>query len=86
MRKYKISFGTGTAFLETHIINGDSESDALDKLIDKLEEENRTDCFVSDDDLVENGGDIYDDMYVIGGNHCLLLVHYGSFTIELMED
>lgn len=53
----------------------ESEQDAVDKLIDKLEAEGNTGCFVDPDDYNE-------DEYVIGGNHGLALYHGGNFMIE----
>lgn len=53
----------------------ESEQDAVDKLIDKLEAEGSTGCFVNPDEYNE-------DEYVIGGNHGLALYHGGNFMIE----
>lgn len=55
--------------------NFESEQDAVDKLIDKLESEGSTGCFVDPDEYNE-------DEYVIGGNHGLALYHGGNFHIE----
>lgn len=83
MAKYKISFGTFPG--EEHIVEVEEPTTdygaLIDILIDRLEAEGRKDCFRDPDDTKELGGDIYEDEYVIGGNHGLLLYHGGNFFI-----
>lgn len=57
----------------------ESEQDAVDKLIDKLEAEGSTGCFVNPDEYNE-------DEYVIGGNHGLALYTGGNFRIVEIDD
>ncbi len=85
MKTYKISFGNGTAWLETEIVKVEDyehEQDAIDKMIDKLESEGKEGLFLTENDLIENGGDHYDDEYIIGGNHGRILYHGGELRIE----
>lgn len=82
MKKYKISFGTGSAWMHTEEVEALDESEALDIMIDKLEEEGFEGCFIDWSDTIEEGGDVYEDEYIIGGNHDRLLIHYGNFYIE----
>ena len=89
MKKYNISFGNGTAWLETKTIeveNFEHEQDALDKMIDELENEGSEGYFITHEQIQENGGDYYDDEYIIGGNHGRILYHGGNFNIELIEE
>ena len=89
MKKYNISFGNGTAWLETRIIEVEDfehEQDALDKMIDKLENEGSEGYFITLEETQENGGDYYEDEYIIGGGSGRILLHYGNFNIELIED
>lgn len=55
----------------------------VDILIDKLEEEYGSDSrfFVPPENTIENGGDVHEDEYIIGGNHGLLLYTGGNFNI-----
>ncbi len=88
MKKYKISFGNGTAWLETKTIEVEDfkhEQDALDKMIDELEEEGSEGYFITLEETHEEGGEYYEDEYIIGGNHGRILLHYGNFNIELIE-
>ena len=85
MKKYKINFGNGTAWLNTEIVEVEDyecEQDAVDKMIDKLESEGKEGLFLQPDEIQENGGEHYDDEYVIGGNHGRILYHGGNFNIE----
>lgn len=82
MKKYKISFGTGLAWNHVEIIEAFNEAEALDIMIDKLEEEGSDGYFIDWSDTIEEGGDVYEDEYIIGGNHGRILRHYGNFYIE----
>lgn len=85
MKTFKISFGNGTAWLEEETIeveDYENEQDALDKMIDKLESEGKEGLFLQPDEIQENGGEHYDDEYVIGGNHSRILYHGGNFSIK----
>ena len=85
MKNYRITFGTGTAWTKNRIVeveDWDSESEAMDKLIDILEEEGDESNFLKWEETVEEGGNYYDDEYIIGGNHGRIFVHYGTLFIE----
>lgn len=83
MAKYKIIFGTFPG--EEHIVEVEEPTTdygaLIDILIDRLEAEGRKDCFRDPDDIKELGGDVYEDEYVIGGNHGLLLYHGGNLIM-----
>lgn len=83
MKNYKISIGTGLAWLHEETIeveDYDCEQDALDKMIDGIEDRGETGLFKTMDEI--EAEEINDDEYIIGGNHGLCLMHYGSFAIE----
>lgn len=84
MAKYKVIFGVYPS--EEHILEIDEPTTdygaLVDILIDQLEAEGRKNCFIDPDDTKELGGEIYEDEYVIGGNHGLLLYHGGNFLIQ----
>lgn len=85
MKKYKITFGTGTAWTETRIIeveNFECEQDAIDKLIDELENEGSEGYFIPNYELSENGGEYFEDEYITGGNQGRNLYHGGNLIIE----
>lgn len=56
----------------------------VDRLINKLEEEGGEGVFIGWEQTKEEGGDIYPDEYVIGGNRGRLLYHGGNFHIQLI--
>ena len=60
---------------------GFHEQDAVDNLIDDFESRGYLGgCIKTIDDIeIDN---IPDDMYVIGGNHGLALIHNGNFYIQ----
>ena len=66
-------------YCQCELITAENEQEALDTLIDKLEAEGAN-LYVKPIDEVE--GIINEDMYVIGGNHGLALVHNGLLNIE----
>lgn len=84
--KYVLRYGNGTAWLSQEIVEIEEETSdygvVLDKAIDQMEERGETGQFIEYEDTVEGGGDIYEDEYVVGGNHGLILLHHGSFEIE----
>jgi hypothetical protein len=83
MKSYKISIGTGLAWLHQEVIEVEDfehEQDALDKMIDGMEERGEVGFFKSHEEI--EAEEINDDEYIIGGNHGLCLMHYGSFVIE----
>lgn len=89
MKNYKITFGTGTAWTQSRIVKveeWETESEAMDKLIDILEEEGDESNFLKWEETVEEGGNYYDDEYIIGGNHGRIFVHYGTLFIEEVEN
>jgi len=74
-RQWNITYDYGQC--ETHIA-AENEQDALDWLIDELEK-NGAELYVKPINEVE---DLNEDMYVIGGNHGLALIHNGLLHIE----
>ena len=89
MKNYKITFGTGTAWTQSKIIQveeWETESDAIDKLIDILEEEGNEGNFLKWEETNEEGGEYYEDEYIIGGNHGRIFVHYGTLFVEEVEN
>lgn len=59
----------------------ETEQDAVDKMIDTLEENGDEGYFLNESEITENGGEHYNDEYVIGGNHGRILYHGGNFNI-----
>ena len=89
MKNYKITFGTGTAWTQSKIIQAEeweTESDAIGKLIDILEEEGNEGNFLKWEETTEEGGEYYEDEYIIGGNHGRIFIHYGTLFIEEVEN
>jgi hypothetical protein len=87
MKQFKILFGNSTYLLTEKIIeveDYENEQTAVDKMIDELENEGCEGCFLSYDELFENGGDYHEDEYIIGGNHGRILYHGGELRIELI--
>lgn len=85
MRTYEIGFGNGTAWMNVEkvtIEDYECEQNAIDKIIDKLEEEGSEGCFLKPEEIAENGGEHYEDEYIIGGNHGRILYHGGNFYIK----
>lgn len=80
MKKYSITLGLGLNF-KIEVEEWENESDALDKLIDELENEGCEMFFISDEDI-----DNYcDDEYICGGNHGRNLLHNGYLHIEILD-
>ena len=83
---YQVIWGNGTYQCETmEVLLENSTTDygaILDIVVDRLEEQGRTDCFIGDEETEEAGGDIFDDEYVTAGNHGLNLYHHGDLRIE----
>ena len=75
MVKYEVCFGGG--YGETQVVEMEDRTTdygaIVDTLIDNLEESGRKDCFIEYDETEEEGGEIFEDEYVTGGNHGLLL-------------
>lgn len=89
MKSYNIYFGNGTIAPEEMIIqveDSDNEQVAIDKLIDKLENDGCEYCFIDWSQTQEEGGDCPESEYVIGGNHGRLLYHGGMFLIKEIEE
>ena len=76
---YRFIVGNGTYQTDVYYAYGYNEGDALDKVIDYLERAGSNSIYTFDE--VENEG-LYDDEYVVGGNHGVALRHYGEFRIE----
>ena len=84
MKKYKIQFGTGSYISEERVVeveDFENEQDALDKMIDQLEEEGSEGYFLELEETTEEGGDRYPDEYIIGGNNGKILYHGGNLRI-----
>ncbi len=79
MKKYGVVFNCWQEVIEVE--DFENEQDALDKLIDKLEKEGSEGCFLTENEIAENGGEYQEDMYIIGGNHGRILYHNGNFRI-----
>lgn len=101
MSYYKISFGSGTAWMRVFVMQTEyptTNAGALvDALIDRLVE--KGDGAIIDEseyELNENGDQfilksdpswtINDDEFVMGGNCCNALQHYGMFDITEIEE
>ena len=80
MALYEIQFGSGLAWLYTELVEAEHEQEAVGNLIDKLEAEGSTGIVVALDEIDKM--DLYDDEYIIGGNHGLALLHYGQLLIR----
>ena len=78
---FKFIIGNGTHQPDVYYAYGYNEQDALDVVIDNLEKQGNT-YDMSEIETMKSNGDIYDDEYVIGGNHGVALRHYGEFRIE----
>ena len=61
------------------IITTNCEQEAVDILVDKLEENGCTGVVIPVDEAEK---DYNEDEYVIAGNHCLALLHEGNFMIS----
>ena len=88
MVRYKVQYGSGTAWLNEEIVEMDEPTTdygtIVDKAIDQIEERGEEGVFIDWSDTVEEGGEYYEDEYVIGGNCDRLLLHYGQLNIELI--
>lgn len=84
MVKYLVIFGYLSEIVEVEEETTDYGS-IVDILIDRLEEKEEG-FFLNWSDTIEEGGEHYEDEYVIGGNHGRLLYHGGNFRIEKVEE
>ena len=88
MVKMKITIGTEFAWTYGRILEMDdfeSHSQAvIDKFIDTLEAEGCERYFGSQEEI--DNGELFDDEYIVGGNHCRILRHYGTLIIEEVEE
>lgn len=84
MVKYLIIFDYFSEIVEVEEETTDYRA-LIDILIDRLEEEGKEGSFVSLSETFEEGGDIHEDKFVIGGNHGRLLYHGGNLRIEKVE-
>ena len=85
MVKYLVIFGYFSEVVEVEEETTNAQ-ELLDICIDRLEEQGNEGCFISWKDTIEEGGEHYEDEYIIGGNHGRLLYHGGNFRIEEMTD
>lgn len=87
MVKYEVIFDYYREIVEVEEETTDY-STIIDLLIDKLEEEGNTSCFIPYQDTQESGcyGGAYEDEYIIGGNHGLILYHGGNLRINLLKE
>ena len=82
-KTYEISFSVGLAWPEIRRVEvqpWQSEFDALDLLIDRMESDGEEFFFVPDDELATTP----DDEYIVGGNSSRALRHYGLMSIKLV--
>ncbi len=85
---YKITINDGTWAGTGWDIVAYSEDDALDILIDFLEDTEQLHYFIDiktweDEYIIDSNDDkFYADEYIIGGNHGLVLYHGGYFKID----
>lgn len=87
MKKYQITIGTGTIKTHSEIViveDYEHEHNAIDNLIDRMEKRGDVGFFATNEEIEDEDYGV--DEYVIGGNHCLNLMHYGTFNIELIEE
>lgn len=84
MEKYKITIGTGFYQPFQRIVETEFKGaqGALDNLIDDLEKEGCENFFGTQEEI--DNKELYDDEYVVGGNHCRILKHYGIFDIKYL--
>jgi len=83
MKKYKITYGSGLAWVNEEIVeveDFENEQDVVDKLIDNLETEGCEVYFISQEEIDE--GAYFEDEYVIGGKHGRYLFHGGMLYIK----
>ena len=89
MTRYKVQYGSGTAWLNEEIVEVDEPTTdygaIVDMAIDQIESRGEEGVFIDWKDTVEEGGEHYEDEYVVGGNHGRLLLHYGQLNIELID-
>ena len=72
---YEVYIGyTGTFY----VIAGD-EQEAIDLIADYLEGQGNEGCFISNEEI--DRGEIYEDEYIVAGNHCRNLYHGGHLYI-----
>ena len=50
-----------------------------------MEKQGRTYDF-SEIEKMESNGEIYDDEYIVGGNHGVAIIHNGEFRIETPDN
>ena len=84
---YKVSFGSGLAWLEDHFVEAEewhTEQDSLGVLIDQLEQEGSSGMLLSCDEITS--GLYPEDKYSIGGNHGRALLHHGNLLIEKITE
>lgn len=93
---YKISYGTGSYWLQSYVVKVDSPTtdygSLTDILIDWLVENDRRNILDMDNEYEWDGDNIverkyhnyvyYPDEFVVGGNCGDVLIHYGSFDIR----
>jgi hypothetical protein len=79
---YKFIIGSGTYQNYVYYAYGYSEDDALDKVVDYLECTGSNNIYTFDE--IESEG-LYDDEYVVAGNHGVALVHHGEFIVEIPD-
>lgn len=79
---WTVSIGTGTAWNYSEATHADDEQEALDNVVDAMEKRGDTGFFATAGDMKERG----EDEYIIAGNHCLPLLHYGTLIIEKLDN
>ena len=98
---YKISYGNGSAWLQSYVVKVDNPTTdygaLTDILIDWLVENDKRNILDMENEYELDGDNIrerkehgwihYPDEFIIGGNCGNVLIHYGSFDIrEIAEN
>lgn len=97
---YKISYGTGFAWLQSYVVKVDeptTDYQALtDILIDWLVENDKRNILDMENEYEWDGDNIrerkdhewihYPDEFVVGGNYGNVLMHHGSFDIRKIDE
>ena len=83
---HEIQFGCSPFTAIYEVAGANHASDALDMLVDYLELQGETWCFIDREDEWENGGEYAPDTYIIAGNHGLYFYHGGNLFIKETDD
>ena len=78
--RYTVIWGSGLAWCRSYSFTSQDElngQEITDILIDKLDNGDNEGLFIEPDKSEEYN----EDQYVVGGNRCRALLHYGTFNI-----